>query len=78
MHGNVAEMCLDYFVASLPSGEVTNPPGPDSSDNRVVRGGQYGWTAAKYGTSSARYRMTLTDNARAFYGFRPCAPAIIK
>jgi formylglycine-generating enzyme required for sulfatase activity len=42
MHGNVYELCLDWYDA-YPNGSVTNPTGPASSPsaNRVMRGGYY-------------------------------------
>jgi formylglycine-generating enzyme required for sulfatase activity len=41
MHGNVWEWCRDWYADKLPGGEVTNPLGPPSGSNRVLRGG--GW-----------------------------------
>jgi formylglycine-generating enzyme required for sulfatase activity len=46
MYGNVKEFCADYYVAdvlaSYPAGEVIqDPKGPDSGQERVVRGGSY-------------------------------------
>lgn len=39
MHGNVREVCLDWFQSSLPGG--TDPKGPTSGSNRLWRGGSY-------------------------------------
>jgi formylglycine-generating enzyme required for sulfatase activity len=45
MLGNVREFCLDWYApdayAHLPSGEVTDPRGPESGKEHVVRGGSY-------------------------------------
>ena len=38
MHGNAWEWCSDW-LGEYPYGEVTNPKGPSSGSNRVIRGG---------------------------------------
>ena len=38
MHGNVAEWCQDWF-GPLPSGNATDPIGPSTGMQRVIRGG---------------------------------------
>jgi len=38
-HGNVWEICLDWYVYSLGTTPVTDPPGPVSGANRVACGG---------------------------------------
>jgi formylglycine-generating enzyme required for sulfatase activity len=40
MHGNVREWCSDWY-GNYPDGEVIDPKGLDSGDNRVVRGGSW-------------------------------------
>ncbi len=39
MHGNVFEWCVDRWGYNLPGGNVTDPAGPDSGEDRLVRGG---------------------------------------
>ncbi len=38
-HGNVWEICLDWYVYSLGTTPVTDPPGPASGEKRVARSG---------------------------------------
>jgi len=41
MHGNVWEWCQDWHDR-YPSGSATDPLGPDSGSNRIIRGGSWG------------------------------------
>ena len=53
MHGNVWEWCSDWSTGSYPGGSVTDPVGPGSGSDRVLRGG--GWYfSARYCRSAHR------------------------
>jgi formylglycine-generating enzyme required for sulfatase activity len=53
MHGTVWEWCQDW-CAEYPGESATDPSGPDSGVQRVIRGG--GWRGiARYCRSAARY-----------------------
>ena len=41
MHGNVWEWCSDYWDSEYLEGSLVDPGGPDSGEDRVLRGG--GW-----------------------------------
>jgi len=87
MHGNVWEICLDWYTFSLGSVERTDPPGtggvnPGSPPLRVMRGGAYNQTA-DYLRSSVRWNIVATNqlagggaitNFSLPYGFRVAVP----
>jgi formylglycine-generating enzyme required for sulfatase activity len=54
MHGNVWEWCWDRS-GSYSSGAQTDPRGPDSGNNRVVRGGGWACTSNTDLRSASRY-----------------------
>jgi len=68
-HGNVLEWCQDWFTEHLGSEAVKDPQGPESGDDRVLRGGS--WSSfAQYCRSAIRYGRGPGD--RFYYdGFRP-------
>jgi sulfatase modifying factor 1 len=73
MHGNVAEWCSDWFGGRYydeckASGTVTNPAGPATGSNRVIRGGS--WRNGAEFCRSA-FRLSRTPDGRYDYvGFR--------
>lgn len=67
MHGNVWEWCADWYGDYLP-GAKTNPLGPTSGTNRVVRGGAWDGDAGS-ARSACRYKIEPGD-LFTFLGFR--------
>lgn len=68
MHGNVWEWCLDWYQDSLAGGIVTDPTGPRSGSNRVVRGGS--WSDGGSGCRSAYRWYYWPGNRNRIIGFR--------
>ncbi|MCI0540685.1 MAG: formylglycine-generating enzyme family protein [Verrucomicrobiales bacterium] len=68
MHGNVWELCLDWY-GSYPSGTVTNPLGPAMGSFRVGRGG--GWDYDARRCRSAYRFFRAPDGGGRLLGFRP-------
>jgi formylglycine-generating enzyme required for sulfatase activity len=76
MHGNVWEWCSDW-EGSYSAGAQTNPKGPSSGSDRVLRGGSWPWfagTGLRNCRSAARYGRPPSDY---FFdvGFRLVVPS---
>ena len=73
MHGNVYERCLDWWNRDLGSSAVTDPRGPNSGSDRVMRGGSWD-SSAQYCRSAYRdgqYPSNLNSHSYYYYyGFR--------
>ena len=68
MHGNVWEWCWDW-MGDYPTGAVTNPTGPASGTEHVLRGGGWGDNAAST-RSARRYNFGDPDKIYPANGFR--------
>ena len=67
MHGNVWEWCLDFY-GDYPASSMTDPMGPSTGSDRVVRGG--GWDQNASCCRSA-YRNSFNPDAYwHYFGFR--------
>ena len=74
MHGLLSEWCQDWF-GPYPGGAVTDPQGPPTGTERVIRNGS--WLDDAYALRSAMRYSTEPDNASGIYGFRTVlAPAV--
>jgi sulfatase modifying factor 1 len=71
MHGNVWEWCSDW-IGSYSSSSQTNPSGPASGSNRVLRGGS-GYYNGRLCRSA--YRSGNVPSTRNGYGFRLVVPS---
>jgi sulfatase modifying factor 1 len=74
MHGNVAEWCEDLY-GPYPSQDQTDPTGPTSGRDRVVRGGS--WRLYPWQCRSA-VRVGLHESLqRNDIGFRVVLPEVV-
>ena len=83
MHGNVYELCLDWYALSLPAvgGVLVDPLGPAESSGDANMNG-YVWRGGSYDENASCCRSAYTYNwgtsAIGVAGFRLCAPVEIE
>ena len=70
MHGNVWELCRDWF-GNLEPDTAANPPGAATGSNRVIRGG--GWQSSAVGCRSAMRSSINPEKNNWDTGFRVMA-----
>ena len=68
MHGNVWELCWDWYEERYPRGKNIDPAGPSSGTTRVLRGGSFGDLA--YHCRSALRCNEKPDNYNRYIGLR--------
>ena len=67
MHGNVNELCEDWY-GDYPVGTLTDPNGPATGERRVLRGGSFSGLASGARSSDRNYPLPTTRGLT--YGFR--------
>jgi formylglycine-generating enzyme required for sulfatase activity len=68
MSGNVWEFCWDWYYSTYPSGPETDPTGPASGTQRVIRGGC--WSTDIYDIAVSTRGMCVPDSGGNLVGFR--------
>lgn len=79
VHGNVAELCLDYYAAKAYTqvgyDAATGPAAPDSPGLRCMRGGYAGDSCNPHCLRLAKRTSVSATTAGFYLGFRLCCPA---
>jgi formylglycine-generating enzyme len=68
-HGNLQEFCQDWY-GPYPIRRVIDPKGPESGENRMIRGGSWGAHPAR--CRCAEREWMRSDDRSQFVGFRIC------
>ena len=69
MHGNVKELCLDYYSSSSLPATATDPVGPETGSSRMLRGG--GWeSSASFCSAANRLLYAPSNSSYSDMGFR--------
>lgn len=68
VHGNVWEFCWDYYIATYPTGSVTDYHGPDVASYRIIRSGS--WNNPPSENRSAYRGIVVEDGNYIDVGFR--------
>ncbi|MFN0016741.1 MAG: SUMF1/EgtB/PvdO family nonheme iron enzyme [Pirellulaceae bacterium] len=69
MHGNAGEWCWDYYSKDYYAGSPRNDPrGPETGNQRVIRGGS--WLTTEVNARAASRFWQTPDEAKDFVGFR--------
>jgi len=78
MHGNVAEWCNDFYADAYKAGLAQDPAGPQSGEDRVLRGGSWKTSDESCRSSARNFEAPgLADVCFGYeaYGFR-CVRAV--
>lgn len=81
VHGNVAELCLDYYAKEAYSqvgyNAETGPSAPDAAavEDRCLRGGFAGNDCNPHGLRLGKRSAVNSAIGRHYFGFRLCCPA---
>ena len=79
MHGNVIELCLDWYQADLGTAAVIEPVGPTSDVSGLGRVTRGGGMAGLWTKSRSAYRSYLAEGtSNLSTGYRFMCDAVVK